>query len=44
VAYLRSGRVAQLAVANGFVSVEAARSFVEARRDASDLGELFGRQ
>jgi len=40
VAYLRAGRVAQLAVANGFIPVEVARAFVEARRPASDLAHL----
>jgi 3-phenylpropionate/trans-cinnamate dioxygenase ferredoxin reductase component len=42
VAYLRAGRVAQLAVANGFFAVEDARSFVEARRPPEDLEELTG--
>jgi len=40
VAYLRAGRVAQLAITNGFIPVEQARAFVEARRDASDLPAL----
>jgi NADPH-dependent 2,4-dienoyl-CoA reductase/sulfur reductase-like enzyme len=42
VAYLRAGRVAQLAVANGFLAVEDARSFVEARRELGDLEQLIG--
>ena len=40
VAYLRAGRVAQLALTNGFVPVETARAFVEARLDASELSQL----
>ncbi len=40
VAYLRGGRVAQLALANGFVPVEMARAFVEARLEASELEQL----
>jgi len=37
VAYLRAGRVAQLAVANGFIQVDQARTFVEARGGLSEL-------
>jgi NADPH-dependent 2,4-dienoyl-CoA reductase/sulfur reductase-like enzyme len=40
VAFLRGARVAQLAVANGYIPVEAARSFVEARRDVGELAAL----
>jgi len=40
VAYLRAGRVAQLALTNGFVPVEKARAFVEARLEASELSQL----
>jgi len=40
VAYVRAGRVAQLALANGFVPVEMARAFVEARLEASELAQL----
>ena len=40
VAYLRASRVAQLAVANGFIPVEKARAFVEARREVSELSLL----
>jgi NADPH-dependent 2,4-dienoyl-CoA reductase/sulfur reductase-like enzyme len=40
VAYLRAGRVAQVAVVNGFIPVDAARAFVEGRRNAGDLAEL----
>jgi 3-phenylpropionate/trans-cinnamate dioxygenase ferredoxin reductase subunit len=42
VAYVRGGRVAQLAVANGLIPVESARAFVEARRPPSELSELIG--
>jgi len=42
VAYLRAGRVAQLAMTNGFIPVDHARSFVEARRHESDLQQLIG--
>jgi 3-phenylpropionate/trans-cinnamate dioxygenase ferredoxin reductase subunit len=40
VAYLRAGRVAQLAVVNGFIPIDRARSFVEARREVTDLAQL----
>jgi 3-phenylpropionate/trans-cinnamate dioxygenase ferredoxin reductase subunit len=40
IAYLRAGRVAQLALTNGFVPVEMARAFVEARLQASELSQL----
>jgi 3-phenylpropionate/trans-cinnamate dioxygenase ferredoxin reductase component len=40
VAYLRAGRVAQLALTNGFVPVEKARAFIEARLGASELSQL----
>jgi NADPH-dependent 2,4-dienoyl-CoA reductase/sulfur reductase-like enzyme len=40
VAYLRDGVVAQLAVINAAVSVEAARSFVEARQPPEALAKL----
>lgn len=40
VAYVRSGRVAQLAVTNSFIPVDAARAFVEARRPVADLAHL----
>lgn len=40
VAYVRAGRVAQLALVNGFIPVDEARTFVEVRRQLSDLLRL----
>jgi 3-phenylpropionate/trans-cinnamate dioxygenase ferredoxin reductase subunit len=40
-AYVRDGRIAQLAILDGAVPVEAARSFVEREPRISDLGELL---
>jgi hypothetical protein len=42
VAFVRSGVVTQLAVANGLVPVEAGRAFVEARRRPGELDALIG--
>lgn len=40
VAYLRAGRVAQVAVANGFIPVDQARAFVEARGNFAGLPDI----
>ena len=40
VAYVRGGRVAQLATVNGWVPVEQARAFVESRPTAASLESL----
>ena len=42
VAYLRGGRVAQLAITNAFIPVDTARSFIEARGHEGDLRQLIG--
>jgi len=41
VAHVADGRVAQLAVANGYVPVDVARRFVEASPSVSELGSLL---
>jgi hypothetical protein len=40
VAYLRSGQVTQLAVANSFIPVDRARTFIEARGEVADLAQM----
>jgi len=40
VAYLRSGQVTQLAVANSFIPVDQARAFIEARGEFADLAQM----
>jgi NADPH-dependent 2,4-dienoyl-CoA reductase/sulfur reductase-like enzyme len=40
VAYLRSGQVTQLAVANGFLPVDQARAFIEAGREVAVLAQM----